>query len=52
MSDIAIFDFHRDKATLTQVMSTVRAWAHAFPEYELLMDGDRYGIFARRKVSA
>ncbi len=52
MSDIAIFDFHRDHPTLTQVMQTVSAWAHAFPEYELLMDGDRYGIFARRKVSA
>ncbi len=52
MSDITIFDFHTDRPTLAQVMETVSAWAHAFPEYELLMDGDRYGIFARRKVVA
>lgn len=52
MTDIILYDFHTDRPTLSQVMSTVRAWAHAFPEYELLMDGDRYGIFARRKVVA
>ena len=52
MTDITLYDFHTDRPTMSEVMGTVSAWAHAFPEYELLMDGDRYGIFARRKVSA
>lgn len=50
--DICLFDFHKKDPRLSEVMGTVKAFKHAFPEYELLMDGDRYGIFARRKVSA
>lgn len=49
MTDICIFDFHTDRPTMREVESTVRAYVHAFPEYEILMDGDRYGIFARRR---
>lgn len=51
MTDLCIFDFHHDSPTMDDVLSTVSAWHHAFPEYEILEDGDRYGIFARRKAA-
>jgi len=52
MTDICLFDLHKDDPKMSEVISTVKAFKHAFPEYEILEDGDRYGIFARRKVSA
>ena len=51
-SDICIFDFHKDAPTMSQVLGTIKAYKHAFPEFEILQDGDRYGIYARRKVCA
>lgn len=52
MSDICIYDLHKDNPTMSEVESTVRAYVHAFPEYEVVMDGDRYGIYARRRSVA
>lgn len=48
MTDICLFDLHTQEPTMAEVLSTIRAWHHAFPEYEILEDGDRYGIYARR----
>ena len=52
MTDVCIFDLHTQSPTMTEVLSAVKAWRHAFPEFEILEDGDRYGVFARRKVNA
>lgn len=52
MTDVCIFDLHTQNPTMNEVLQTLEAWRHAFPEYEILEDGDRYGIFARRKVNA
>lgn len=52
MTDICLFDLHRDRPTMTEVLTRIAAFKAAHPDYEVLEDGDRYGIFARRKVEA
>ena len=52
MTDICLFDLHTQSPTMTEVLTRIAAFKAAHPDYEVLEDGDRYGIFARRKVDA
>ena len=50
--DIILMDIKRSEKTLGDVLRAWPVWVRQHPDRQILMDGDKYAIVARKKVSA
>ena len=52
MSDLVLIDFHTERIPMRLVPRLARGYQKILPDHEIFMDGDRFAIVARKKVSA